>query len=259
VDARQYVNPAWRNRLSNNAIPDTLLSRGRTAEQFGVHRLFVLDIFDAVPGEEIVAVFAAQSQRCVRILDLAGTVLFQAWYDGHIESSYWMHEAGLLVLAGDDGSAYMKDRGYPNSKAVYPRVVFAIRPRLGMISTQFITAASGDGALDPVWFRCLIYPFELIDTRLPVLSAHSSPTPGSTVAFSVSVPSIRFPDASLGWVIDSHGNEIINSRSISDEYLNDPSLPDPDAFYLGDLPPINDAQSKSGSDEPAVAWTAHQP
>ncbi len=234
VGRGEYTNPLWTNQAKNESIPKYLKEMGRTEEKFGAQEVFIHDIFPEVPGKEILAVFAAQSQRCVRIIDLSGKTRYQVWYDGVIDSSLWMEKPGLLILSGESSVEYLQKRGFPNSKAPYPDVVFAIKPRLDFITKEFISEIPGEIETSPVWFRFVMYPFDQVMTTASSLRCDLSHQTGNAIGYSLKVIANKWPTAGMGWLIDVNGNEIPNTRWECDYYRTDSSLPNPSRFYLSD-------------------------
>jgi len=132
---------------------------------FSVKCAWVLDIFpdEESPGQEIVAVhqFEHGSQCVLRIYNLAGELLFQAWQDGGIEDIRWLSKPGLLVcnaIKGDrSGGAY----GIKDLEG-HPWVLFAVKPKKGLISNGWILPEAPNPKLNPrfdgdqwegEWFR----------------------------------------------------------------------------------------------------------
>ena len=154
--ARDLDNPVWTDRIQSADILPELRERGLVAEQFGVSRAWVFDVFRSQPGDEIVAVFNAgpTSHRVLRIYDLTGKVRFQIWHDGAITHCHWMSEAGLLVFAGDCQWPYHDNYGNLLGDKVHHFVVFALRPEPGFIADSYLDYLScqpGDERLDPAW------------------------------------------------------------------------------------------------------------
>ena len=105
------------------------------------------------PGEEIIAIHQQQSSThsALRVYDLEGRVLYQVWVDAYISAVYWMSGPRLLVLAGSNGSAFWRERGYPDVQHTHPTVVFAVRPSADFVVSDYLAEQAGEDSLTPVW------------------------------------------------------------------------------------------------------------
>jgi hypothetical protein len=176
--------PLWSLRVTDSDLNAYCRRRGYAAGDFGVSRLWVADVFPELPGDEVVTAFGHRrfSQNLVRIHDQRGDLLYQVWYDGCIDATYWDETTRLLVVAGVNGVAYWENRDCPECAGVarelpwtrHPFVVFAIRPEPNMISDDWLThwpddhpgespeaaagAATKAGPPRPEWYWCLWPP-----------------------------------------------------------------------------------------------------
>ncbi|MBU0616722.1 MAG: serine/threonine protein kinase, partial [Planctomycetes bacterium] len=249
--------PLWYRAPEANEpmpIPPYDPDRLYAPHEFNAYIMGVWDVFTGPEhiGAEIVVVFnhKVYSQRILRIYDLEGRLLYQIWHDGGISECYWMTEAGLLVCVGNNGERRWDEWGWDFEGREHPRVVFAIRPEPDELFEQFLATSPGDGPLDPAWYYWLSPPEFLADPERPVeirLVGPSKAKSGRAVGLI-----FRFWDETgkrrggLGWDIDAAGREILDSRSIPDEYkshLKNPPpdhlnrLPQPDEFRLNLWPP----------------------
>ncbi|MCH8251769.1 MAG: hypothetical protein IID36_04890 [Planctomycetes bacterium] len=255
--------PIWTKRIETSYIPDTLRDSGAVPGEFEVTYASVADIFpeERSPGSEIIAIHkrGAHSQCVIRIYDLRGAVLYEAWQDGGVDSCHWMPGPGLIVAAGLNAEVYWEDRGKPDVADPYPRVIFAIRPELGFRTKTFLGSTSSESPGRPVWYRCVLPPESMDkEDRHAVNPAHGRHSPARYAAVA-----ITGRGAGVEWIIDEHGNEVMCTDQdgnqqrctllVSDGYKRDqasaaPKFPPPDTFYLGELPPIVKSTPAATSD-----------
>ena len=250
----------WAKRIREEDLPDNLPARGRHAELFSVTRAKAIDVFPDYPGAEIVASYhCMHSQRALRIYSLEGELLYQVWHDGDLGDCYWMSEARQLVLIGDNGVAYWEERGYPDVISPYPRILFAIEPRAGMVTQEYVRYQSTDDGVTPAWYQCVLPP-ELTDILQPhQLQVPPGRDPGRFV--SLAFRSGTDSSAEVAWVIDEFGNKLPDPLFVGDPYQRNQLLPDgdprklpdphdPNLWYFGDLPP------RVTGDRPAAGFIA---
>ncbi len=247
VDSDRDV-PVWTRRLeTEDILAELRRERNFVGEQFYVRWAKIADVFQDPdhPGDEVVAVFGNfLSQRVIRIYDLAGTLLYQAWHDGSMGEPYWMPEARLLVFAGDNAMVNWDRKGNLLKAKPNPIVVFALRPEPGHIGDNWLSLKPGDEPGSTAWYKCIRLgdsPVTRDDVSRLELRAPFGADSGRSVRLNLSVT--MQDEVSVAWVIDEFGNEVPDSRSVGDSYQIDqaspePALPDPGSFHLGELPPM---------------------
>lgn len=260
-------DPVWEGRLDPDApLPDPH-NRGYTPEHFCIQVAFVADIFPGNPGDEVVTVYNHHtfSQCIIRIYDLRGEVVYQIWHDAVLPNYYWMADARQLVFAGLNGQATWEERGYPGLHHAHPCVVFAIRPTLRFIATDFLKTESGNGPLSAAWYKCVFPPEATSARALNFICSLQRPyltPPDRSVTFYLTLR--EDTEITVGWSVDESGNKIPGTRVPSDNYNRNQELPDghpdklldPNAFELPPLPPIvstpeeASAASDADSDNP---------
>jgi hypothetical protein len=206
-------------------------------DEFRPRLLAAEDIFPEAqsPGKELVLVSwnRPYSPACVQVYSQDGRTLFEAWHDGQISSIHWMHTERVLVLAGCDSDGTWVDRGY-RVEANYPRIVFAIRPRVGEVGTVYAPEGRR-GARPPLWYVALL-PAQL-DSTLEGAIALGSPylglDGGSHVRVSILGANTTRPTG-LSWVLDKNGAV---KETVIDAGWSDQGLPSPDRFVFGKPPP----------------------
>ncbi|MCH7925973.1 MAG: serine/threonine protein kinase, partial [Planctomycetes bacterium] len=255
---RDLDNPMWTQSVKEDQMPTFLLEKRHfTAANMSVFDWDLLDVFPDRPGKEIVAAYdVAPTTNCaLRVYDLKGKLLYQAWMDFLPYGFYWMSEPGLLVMGGNNGSVYWPQRGHPEVKYPHPNVVFAVRLEDGLITTDYLSETPGNGSLEPAWYKCLL-PAEASDwtTGLMLKAPPWGFDPARFVRFSFQVRGNRL--AQVDWVLDANGREVPGSRVIADIFkINPDEYPDPEKFRLGPLPPVvahpegGDRAERSGDGE----------
>jgi len=253
------ARPVWKRRVeTEEVLPELRAFRQATGDQFFVRRAWLIDVFPEPefpqhPGPEIVVWFICwyYSQSVIRIYDLRGELLYQAWHDGIAYSCYWMSDAGLLVFAGNCHWPHHDSYGNLLGERVYDFVLFALRPEPGFIADSYLDYLSsrpGDERLDPVWYLRLQLDNGPDVAKLITLQAPFPPNdPGRCVAFDV-----RLNHPMAGYVIaaiDELGEEVPASRIVADAYKRNQNLaddhpdkldlPDPDEFKLANDPTIS--------------------
>lgn len=252
------TTPLWTRRVETEDIPPELRSfRGATGEQFTFHGGWLFDVFPERHGKEIVVWFARwyYSQSVIRIYDLRGELLYQAWHDGTAYSCYWMPDAGLLAFAANCHWPHWDREGNLLGTRPYDLVVFALRPALGFIADNYLdylSAEPGDHRLDPAWYLRL-RPDDAPDLmRRFTLQVPFPPNDaGRSVALNLPVnPRI----GGIIAVIDERGEELSDQRIVGQGYKRNQNLPDdsPDKIKVPDpaefkLVPMTPADVTPGS------------
>jgi serine/threonine protein kinase len=250
-------DPLWERHIEDEDVPVVLRKdRGYLGASFRVALGTMADVFpgDEFPGNEIVAVHQHESttHSAIRVYDFQGNLLYQIWVDTDVKSVYWMADARLLILAGLNGSAYWRERGY-SVKVAHPTVVFAIRPTLGFITREYLSETPSEDQLSPAWLKCLLPP-KMSDVFGPTQFSVSRPALeyDATRMVQFSVHGHEWSDEnrpSSNWVLNEHGRVVPGSRTATDFYkIYQSELPKLSDVYLGDLPPV---VSPMGEHEPS--------
>ena len=242
---RSLTQPVLDLRIKpGDPLPDRH-GRGYTADQFGVCFAAVYDVFEDLPGPEIIAVYreSESTQSILRIYDLAGTCWYEVWDDGYPTSCWWMAGPRLLVFAGIRGEKTLGELGYGEVKELvsgasighrHPGVIYALRPQRRPSTHEYLHTTPGTGVADPVWYSTVrpvgAYTFLRV-----------APSRGEAVDRTVTVAAdLRFePDLWGGvfWKVDATGQLIPGSHRATapyDEYTrkNPGCLPDAAEFRL---------------------------
>jgi hypothetical protein len=244
VDADRN-QPIWRGALQASDLPPILAEeRGFKAGEFSPTLIEVEDVFaeegGEEPGVEIIAVHkhGSVTSSALRIYNLQGDILFQVWADFQVKDLHWLSESRQLVLVGLNGRGFWSDRGHPEVQSVAnPYVVFAVGPRLGLRSNEYVGERPGDTPIDPIWYRCIgqASAFEWIGgVRLE--SPIGSEDARHLVRLWLQIGTE--PGPSFDVLVDENGREVDGSRIVSNELvLRKDDFPPLDWFKLQELPP----------------------
>ncbi len=241
------VRNAWVSCVRDEDLPANLRGKPRrSANVCQPVRLCSADVFDEADGPEVIAVFTLgeYSQRCLRILDIRGKLLFQIWQDGGIAGTHWLPRPRVLVCAGLDESA--KDELRTSQARLNPTmpVVFAIRPEPGRVITDYVHTKPGENPLDPKWYKFLSLAATK-DRRIRLsLTRPPSSDPDETVNLHVHIE-VGILAGGLHLVIDQAGEELPLHRLVDDGFAALRSaapdlVPDASAIRLQDEPPDAD-------------------
>jgi serine/threonine protein kinase len=236
-------SPVWECRIKEEDLLPELQGLGINVAGFGVSWAMTDDIFPQIPGLEIVTAYSHQpsSLFAIVIYDIRGELLYRIWHDGGASRGYWMEDARLLVVVGNNSEVYWSERGFPDVGAPYPIVLYALEPRLGYIGTTWTTPSPRGDTTTLAWYRCLLPPE---DSGLVGDWRVAKPLPGyDRGQFFTLALFLNGDKHSISWVLDSKANEVPGTRKPNDRWRIDKPLPD-NQFELGDLPPIVPAPPK---------------
>ncbi len=236
--------PIWCKTITQEYIPPSDPSnRNIEAHEFGVQHVSTTDIFKEYDGPEVIGIYYHHpySRCCVRIYTLNGELLWQFWHDGHLDPPYWMPDVQQLVFKGFNSYKNWEHRDAENIriKGSHPRILFSVKPQLGMINNTYLETPDLSGIPQPEWYQCILPMDKLHLFGRTVLSA---PAQGADAGRAVRIRSLC--DGILGaevcWTIDEHGIEIPGTRVANDIYKSnmDALGIDEDTFHYGELPPI---------------------
>ncbi len=252
-DASRPAAPLWSTRDVPLTIPAGY--EDRVEMQLDAGLTMVADIFSEIPGMEIATVqgLLPYSPTCTRVFDLAGNELYAAWHDGGIVDMRWIAQRGQLVLTGLCSANRWDQRGQAWARGAYPRVVFALAPRLGRLGEPW--TLENDRLRDPtiLWCRWIGPAEQLRQVRDVTLVLDERPGAiGGYALVARAIISLEHgAGAYLDFVVDAKGREI--RRSTCDDYKAAQStgeLPDPAGFRLLDitkLPPRLTPDKTSGT------------
>ncbi|MCH8880286.1 MAG: hypothetical protein IID34_10435, partial [Planctomycetes bacterium] len=233
--------PVWTKRVRSADLIPRLKERGVVGRGFGVALCWQYDIFSEHPGVEILVIYAHGqfSARVVHIYSLSGQLLYQLWYDGDLFDAYWMADAHILVFVGTNADAYWPERDY-KVDTYYPYVLFAVKPQLGFMASEYLSIDSGTGSQNVLWYQCLLPPQESGSAKFLGLNVPPGAyDPGRYLSFELWLEIDARSSTSLTWVIDEFGSKVPASLVVPDAYKKHRTqLPDPAIFKFGELPPI---------------------
>lgn len=262
-DVKQSVEePYWSRSVTNDQLATLPSDRDIRADDFRVRGLDVQDYFPDRPGEEIAVNFTqgTYSWTVIQIYDLHGDLLYQFWHDGVIRPMYWMPGPGLLVLAGlnsEQVSGRSREAGWASrlpdalGDASHPRVLFAIRPREGVIGRSVLVAdeVGPSGTDDVAWYRCL--PRASLEKKrwgIRFLESPPKPSPRHVLVRWAFVGDGERAETS--WTVDEQGR-VVGTIRPNDAYraaMTRGDIPHPPEFWqLGTLPPLLPPRESGGS------------
>lgn len=208
-------------------------------EAFGVDSAWNWDVFpeDTTRWEkEVLVVYAhAFSRRCIRVYNLAGDLLYQVWHDGAIKSWRWLAAHRLLVFAADTDTIPWNECGFAEMEGLKAQIVFAIRPKFGFESTEYITPMADGGPLKPAWYK-IVWPPDVLSRYGAVNVEAPLPPhdPNETVAVVIRMAHKNQGHVTL--ILDASGNEINEPRIRDDAYrAHQEELPDYKTIVLRDF------------------------
>lgn len=243
----QWEIPAWCSDFETNQIPEST-REGFSADDFIIAHFQLLDVFEEYDGLEIVAEFThTQSWRAIRIYSLDGSLLYQVWHDGVCGSFFWMSGPKLLVVSGNNGECYWEDRGVSGIKINHPSVIFALRPRIGHISTKLLDVYGRGGNNNPEWYKFFGPPRynDLIwDPQLgfPVGFSYDG-TNHVVVGFAIDEIS-----SGPNWIINSRGELASEETVTADDFHRRENAPDlSDLADIRELLPCPDTATEGDS------------
>jgi len=248
VGSGEYEDPLWCGGISNNDIPNGN-NLGIAAADFRPASVTPIDMFKEVPGDELVVVFSHDgTSRVLQVYSIRGRLLYELWHNGSIAPEmYWMYNAGLLVLTGENCEARWRQRGACSTKRDRPWVVWAVRPTVGDIDPKYVcTSDAAQDCVQPAWYKCLLPP-SATDIFLDVNADPPPPrqTDGRHCLLHLLYRDVpkdapeSLSEAAAGWVFDEHGDLVPESWHYTDGYQVYMKQVAPiEHFWLGPLPHI---------------------
>ncbi len=242
-DRDGFRRPIWVAGVDKDRVPDAVREIHPVIDEFGVQSINVFDVFEGVPGDEVVVTYVHGdwSQATLRIYDLAGNLIFEIWHDGGIGMMQWVEGSQLLVMAGGDEYLKFNDSRFRDSQKMFASVVFALRPQPGYRSRRFLAPLDADEDSVLAWYR--VFLPHATDTSILEKFHIDHPVSLEGPARCVLV-NVFYRDKNgdavggLQLVVDEHGEEVPGSRSLHDIYVQDQCVagrhvfPDPDTVRL---------------------------
>jgi serine/threonine protein kinase len=158
----RYPEYLERDLIKGTALPD------KRKEFFG-RKLAVADVFEEVPGEELIVL--APNRRhfptAIRIYSLSPMltgddpeVLYECWHPGHLDSVHWHEESDSLLVTGKNNRLDYAQVNEAHHNWRHPGVLFAVRPVQGHIESQldrprWLTEFPSGSERGPLWYRVL--------------------------------------------------------------------------------------------------------
>jgi len=145
-DAKDTREPLWFTP-SDRDWPKPPRAPQGDDQTYRANHAIVADVFPGAshPGDEIIVTMAQHtSPALVRVYDLAGTVLFEAWHRGTIQHPCWLERSRTLVsFAFDNRFRCGVSEPTELNRVGYPLVIMGLRPvageRWGVINREDLT------------------------------------------------------------------------------------------------------------------------
>jgi tRNA A-37 threonylcarbamoyl transferase component Bud32 len=184
--------------------------------------ILIEDVFADNPGDEIVVVHSHHSvdPQAIRVYDMAGKVLYEAWHWGSVRNLYWIENPGVLVCRGMNNEVPWPDRGYPEVNLRFPIVLFALKPESGQ-QLGWINGPSADKRVDLRWYKFLSPPEATDQYDLGLSIPSVLRLRDSCVLITLNV---KGTDARVSLTLDSKGEPALSLPLENDPYkkLEDP-------------------------------------
>lgn len=115
----------------------------------------VADIFEDVPGDEIVATHYPNpwSATAIRIYSCDGDILYEAWHDGRFNGMHWFEDERVLLLAGVNSERRFEH--LRNGRGNHVPVIMAIEPCVGT-TDRLITESACPDRFRPRWYKTIV-------------------------------------------------------------------------------------------------------
>jgi len=235
-DAAQLnADPLWTSGFGPDRFTVPLGGLSEFVPQMLVYGVDAFDLFENLPGDELVVFHADRwkGASAIRIYDLAGKVLYEAWHTGHVFKTVWLESERTLVFLGDNSEVTWRCRGVEGVQRQWPTVLFSLKPELGT-TPGWIATPSRPGTTTPGFYKC-IFPAWVRDDHWnekfgfgPIQSADP------IVRFQVTVGNVQMS-------VDRDGLEVSRRVYQSMSQATDLEARHPittETAALGDLPPI---------------------
>lgn len=224
-DASRLDKPLW--TAPSRLVPPTGITYSDDA--YSVTTFCVADIFPSQPGQEIAVAHATgHVPSAIRVYDMGGEVLYEAWHYGSIGRLRWFVPDGgpaQLICSALNNERRFDEWGYDRSidakqLTMHPVVVFALQPTLhargGMINGWYRVReprAAPDPTVAALWYKAL-WPLEIYD-HFDEVQLGAPPGSGRRHR-AVAIIMQRFGNRSTGAVnldVDSSGRVIFRDAS----------------------------------------------
>jgi len=206
------------------------------------------DVFDDPPGDELIAVHrnADYSPVSIRIYDMRGNVLYEAWHDGELSGLHWIEDQRRLICIGVNSECGLSERGeglpYTNiASQSHPLVVFALDINEKTRHRKWVSPRTLPVTMPAAWYKCVL-PIEEYDRifngRKMLIAFNEGATAPSHDGLEIALYARRDDQPiNLVLIINSAG-EVIHHRRTSQFRTFNPDY-DITPLYLGEMPKYN--------------------
>lgn len=213
-------------------------------ESYFVGEVLVCDVFSESPGDELVVVHSHHSvdPQAIRVYDLAGSVLYEAWHWGSVTRLYWINDPGVVVCKGMSNVAAWTHLGYDNVNLRFPQVLFTLAPEFDR-ELGWINVPGAEGGADLRFYKYL-WPPEATDLfYIDFLPLSVPELRDSSVDVVLRVGDT---EAKVHWSIDAEGNPV-TPEPLSNDFFKD--LADPPRWEFVDELPLSQTGANAISDK----------
>lgn len=235
--------PVWRVKSADLSMPHLHNDQtgDRTAEVAAVGwtpaNAFMADIYPAVAGDEVVVTNISQGlfPSCVSVIDMKGTVRFEAWNIGHVEDVKWLSKHRQLVCVGVNNTAPWKELGEAHMPETYPTVLFSLSVDREQ-PVDWIDPFCEDGRT--LWYKAMSSTEveRLLGSRLRRFEwVPAIPSLDSTDTFVVALQRYAFRVVSRKWAFDACGHELKIpgfATAHAQTVLDEPALANAEARWI---------------------------
>jgi serine/threonine protein kinase len=190
-------------------------------ESFAVNLAMSGDFIPQVEGTELLVVHQARSgaPACIRIYDLGGSVLFEAWHKGSVSGLCWLEPSRTLVCVGANNERLLDPVGTWPDADLHPQALFAIT--LGSTGPPvWLNGPDAQPDTRSPWYRKLAMPSGAPPMRV-ITKLHHADFGGREVAV-LSLHVQGRPFASIDLFVSAEGDVV--GTDPKDGYLNDAEL-----------------------------------
>lgn len=156
-DANNPTRVMWSVSAKGQSLVPPPPESDRTQDGFEFATGGLFDVFPEEEGLELLAIWNSVSGNAsaIRIHDLAGRTLFEAWHFGFVLSTHWLTEPSLLIVMGENSEYSWRCRGQQTAPYVWPMIVAAI-PVAEAGVHGWIRTPDRAGDISPAWYRCIM-------------------------------------------------------------------------------------------------------
>ncbi len=161
LDGEPVVVPALQMPDKRDEQGQGQTDKDADREMFNVTHLVVADVFEDVPGDEIIAAWAHMQgyMGSLCIYNRSGEVLYQRWHKGHFAAIVWDTKQRQIICAGYRNDLLRDEPEYAGvvlSDKHNVRVLFALKPNRSHEQGSVIWSREHGCSSGVQWYRCCV-------------------------------------------------------------------------------------------------------